>query len=398
MTLDVVSLRAEFPLLARTLAGQRLVHLDCASTAPRSRRVLESIRRYHDEYTANVHRGVHPFAAEASAAYEAVRHVVATHVGASPAEVVFVRGTTEAINLVAAGLMLREGDEVVVTHAEHHSNSLPWRARATLRAVPSNDDGSPRWDRLGAQFGPRTRVCAVHHASNVLGGIAPLREIVALAHAHGVPVLVDGAQGAGHLAVDLEALDCDFYAFSGHKLGAPAGSGVLVARNGWLDRLEPTQWGGGMVATVRDDAIELRDGPHRFEPGTPNVEGVLGLAAALGLLREVGMDAVQAHGRELAAALLDGCRTLPGVRVLGDAASARIPLVSLVLPERGLDAETVARTIADASGILVSAGRHCAHGLHDRCGAAATLRASAWLVNDLDDVARFVAALRPLIA
>lgn len=398
MTLDVVALRREFPLLGRTLAGQRLVHLDSASTAPRSRRVLEAIRRYHDEYTANVHRGVHPLAAEASGAYEAVRHVVAAHVGASPGEVVFVRGTTDAINLVAAGLGLDAEDEVIATLAEHHANALPWRAHATLRVIGSDDDGTPRWHELAAAIGPRTRLIAVHHASNVLGTLAPLPAILELAHAHGVPVLVDGAQGAGHLPVDLTALDCDFYAFSGHKLGAPGGAGVLVARKGWLERLTPSLWGGGMVARVQREALELRDGPHRFEAGTPNVEGVLGLAAALELLREVGMEELAAHGRELAAALLDGCRSLPGVRVLGDLDAPRIPLVSLALPPFGLDAETLARTIADTSGVLVSAGRHCAHELHEHCGADATLRISAWLVNDLDDIARCFDALRPLIA
>lgn len=397
MTLDVAALREEFPLLRQTLAGQRLVYLDSASTAPRSRRVLEAIRRYHHEFTANVHRGVHPLAAEASAAYESTRHAVAAHVGAEPGEVVFVRGTTEAINLVAAGLGLGGDDEVVVTGAEHHANLLPWRAHARVRSLGMTESGAPRWQDLALAIGAHTRLVAVHQASNVLGTLAPLAEIIALAHARGVPVLVDGAQGVGHLPVDLGDLGCDFYAFSGHKLGAPAGVGVLVARAGWLERLVPAMWGGGMVSSVQRDGVELRDGPQRLEPGTPNVEGVLGLGAALELLREVGMAAVAEHGQELAAALLEGCRALPGVRVLGDVSAPRIPLVSLALPARGLDAETLARTLADTSAVLVSAGRHCAHELHDHCAVGATLRASAWMCNDLDDIARFVTALRGLL-
>ena len=211
-------------------------------------------------------------------------------------------------------------------------------------------------------------------------------------------MLVDGAQGAGHLPVDVEAIGCDFYALSAHKLGGPSGVGVLFARTPWLERLEPYHWGGGMVASVGDDELALRSGPHRFEAGTPNLEGVLGFAAALGLLREIGMTAIERHGQTLSRALLEGCATLTGVRVLGDAHEHRIPVVSVVLPEHGLDAETVARTIADTGGVLVSAGRHCAHVLHDHARAAATLRISAWIVNDLDDVARCFEALRPLLS
>lgn len=397
--LDTGAIRAEFPLLRRELAGQPIAFLDHASTAPKPRRVIEAIRAYHERFTANVHRGVHPLAAEASAAYEAARHAAAVHLGALPGEVVFTRGTTEALNLVAASLGLGPEDEVLVTLAEHHSNLLPWRAVAKVVAIGSLPDGTPRWEELPALLSPRTKLIAVHHASNVLGTLAPLDELGRLARERGIPLLVDGAQAAGHVPVDVSAIGCDFYAFSAHKLGGPTGVGVLYAREPWLSRLRPWHWGGGMVAKVALSDEELKEGPHRFEAGTPNVEGVLGLGAALELLREVGMDEVAAHGRRLAAALLDVCARLPGVRVLGadDPNRPRIPLVALAIPPGALDAETLARTLADTSGVLVSAGRHCAHPLHDHAGADATLRASAWIVNDTDDVERFGQALSLLL-
>jgi cysteine desulfurase/selenocysteine lyase len=395
--LDTAAVRAEFPLLGRELAGQPIAYLDAASTAPKPRRVLEAIRRYHEEYTGNVHRGVHPLAAEASAAYEAARHAAAAHLGASAGEIVFTRGTTEAINFVASSLRLGSDDEVVLTHAEHHSNMLPWRACAKPVYLPSRDDGSPEWEALESAITPKTKLVAVHHVSNVLGTIAPVAEIARVARARSVPLLLDGAQAAGHLPVDVGALDCDFYAFSGHKVGGPTGVGVLYARSPWLERLAPYHWGGGMVSVVDESTLELKGAPHRFEAGTPNVEGVLGLAAALELLREVGMESVRAHGEELARTLLEGVRDLPGVRVLGagEPLRPRIPLVALELPEDGLDAQTLARTLADSSGVIVSAGQHCTHPLHRRATASQdTLRASAWMINTRDDVARFVESLR----
>jgi cysteine desulfurase/selenocysteine lyase len=398
MSLDVAALKAEFPLLAREIGGQPIAYLDSASTAPRPRAVLDAVRRYHEHSTANVHRGVHGLAAEASELFEAARHAVAAFLSASASEVVFTSGTTEAVNLVAASLNLAPDDEVIVTSAEHHSNLLPWRQRARVLTLPTEADGTPRFAALAERFSPRTRVVAVHHASNVLGSVAPVAELARSAHAHGAALFVDGAQGAAHLAPDVRALGADFYAFSGHKVGGPSGVGALFVHADWIERLETYRWGGGMVASVGEDACELRGGPQRFEAGTPNVEGVLGLAAALEFVRDLGKEALEAHGRELSEALLEESARLPGVRLLGAPdASRRIPLVALALPPGGLDAETVARTLSDAFGVLVSAGRHCAHPLHDELGTAATLRASAWIHNDLDDVRRFGAALRGLI-
>lgn len=397
--MDLKSLRAEFPLLDRELAGQKIAYLDAASTTPKPRVVFDAIRRYYEQYTANVHRGVHPLAAEASAVFEEARHAAASHLGASPAEVVFTRGTTEGLNLVAGGIGLEPDDEVLITRAEHHSNMLPWRAQAKTVFLPSREDGAPRWEELEKHITKKTRLIAVHHASNVLGTIAPVAQIARVARARGIPFLLDGAQAAGHLPLDARTLDCDFYAFSAHKLGGPTGTGVLYARTPWLEKLAPYHWGGGMVAKVEDDALELKSVPHRFEAGTPNVEGILGMGAALGFLREVGMERVKAHGEELARALLEGCASLPGVRILGASEGhARIPLVALELPEDGLDAETIARTIADTSAVIVSAGQHCTHPLHAFVRTSATLRASAWITTSLDDVERFVSGLRSLVA
>lgn len=399
MSFDVASLKLEFPLLARQLGGQPLTYLDSASTAPRSRAVLAAIERYHSQFTANVHRGVHALAAEASEAFEAARHVVAAHLGATAGEVVFTAGVTDAANLVADALEFTATDEVLATSVEHHSNLLPWRKHARVRTLPPLEDGCPDFDALEAHCTPNTRLIAVHHVSNVLGTLAPIARVTSVARARGILTFVDGAQSAGHLPIDVRALGCDFFAFSGHKVGGPSGSGALYVREALLDRLAPARVGGGMVARVEATSCEWKHGVERFEAGTPNVEGALGLAAALELLARLGPESIAAHSRELARQMHEQCSRLPGVRVLGSNSPAeRIPLVALTLPAGGLDAQTTARTLSDAFGILVSAGRHCAHPLHDALDLGDTLRASAWIHNDSDDVERFVGALRALIA
>ncbi len=399
MSLNAAALKREFPLLSRELAGQPLTYLDCASTAPRPRAVLAAIARYHGEYSANVHRGVHALAAEASEAFEGARHVVAAHVGASAGELIFTAGVTDAANLVADALAFDATSEVVTTHVEHHSNLLPWRRRARVRKLPVRADGCADFDALPQLCTPQTRLIALHQVSNVLGSRAPVERVAEFARSRGILTFVDGAQGAGHLSVDVRALGCDFYAFSGHKVGGPSGSGALYVRGDVLDRLEPARVGGGMVARVGSAACEYKTGVQRFEAGTPNIEGALGLAAALRWLAQIGSSAIEQHSRELARQMLEQCSRVPGVRVLGTQdARERIPLVALALPARGLDAESVARTLSDAFGVLVSAGRHCAHPLHEALGVDATLRASAWICNDSDDIERFTKALRGLVA
>lgn len=399
MSFDVAALKREFPLLARELGGRPLTYLDSASTTPRSRGVLAAIGRYHGEFTANVHRGVHALAAEASEAFEEARHVVAAHLGATAGEVIFTAGVTDAANLVADALALAPTDEIVTTSAEHHSNLLPWRKRAQVRTLPLRDDGCPDFDALDALCTSRTRLIAVHHASNVLGTLAPLARVTSIARARGILTFVDGAQSAGHVPIDVRALGCDLFAFSGHKVGGPSGSGALYVREAVLEQLEPSRVGGGMVARVGAQACEWKRGVERFEAGTPNIEGALGLAAALQLLARLGPEAIASHSRALARQMHEQCSQLPGVRVLGSRVlDERIPLVALALPPSGLDAQTTARTLSDAFGVLVSAGRHCAHPLHDALGLDDTLRASAWIHNDADDIERFVSALRALIA
>lgn len=399
MSLDSKAVRREFALLERELGGLPLTYLDSASTAPRPRAVLAAIGRYHAEFTGNVHRGVHALASEASEAFEAARHVVAAHLGATPGEVVFTAGVTDAANLIADALALGPEHEVVTTQVEHHSNLLPWRKRANVLTLPTRDDGCPDFDALESLCTPRTRLIAVHHVSNVLGTLAPIERITAFARARGILTFVDGAQSAGHVPLDMRRLGCDLFAFSGHKVGGPAGSGALFVREALLDELAPARVGGGMVARVRGGACEWRTGAARFEAGTPNVEGVLGLAAALTWLARLGREDIAAHSALLARQLYEQCASLPGVRVLGSAQlDQRTPLVSLVLPAGGLDAQSVARTLSDAFGVLVSAGQHCTHPLHERLELDATLRASAWVHNDSDDVERFVGALRGLIA
>lgn len=399
MSFDISALKHEFPLLSRQLGGQPLTYLDSASTAPRSRAVLAAIERYHSQFTANVHRGVHALAAEASEAFEAARHVVAAHLGATAGEVIFTAGVTDAANLVAEALAFDATQEVLTTSAEHHSNLLPWRKHAQVRTLNVRDDGCPDFDALEAFCTPQTRLIAVHHASNVLGTLAPIERVTSFARARGILTFVDGAQSAGHLPIDVRALGCDFFAFSGHKVGGPSGTGALYVRDAVLERLELARVGGGMVARVGAQSCEWKHGVERFEPGTPNIEGALGLAAALELLARLGPESIASHSRALARQMHEQCSRLPGVRVLGSSSlEERIPLVALALPAGGLDAQTVARTLSDAFGVLVSAGRHCTHPLHDALGLDYTLRASAWIHNDSDDVERFVAALRALIA
>ncbi len=398
MSVTVAELKREFPLLSRELGGQPITYLDCASTAPRPRAVLAAIARYHGEYCANVHRGVHALSAEASEAFEAARHTIAAHLGASAGEVIFTAGVTDAANLAAQALAFDASSEIVTTQAEHHSNLLPWRRQARLRMLPMREDGCSDFDALADVCTPDTKLIAVHHVSNVLGSLAPIARITEFARSRGILTFVDGAQAAGHLEVDVRALGCDFYAFSGHKVGGPSGTGALYVRSEVLDALAPSRVGGGMVARVGSDACEFKTGVQRFEAGTPNIEGVLGLAAALQLLAQLGPRAIEEHSRALAAQMLEECSRLPGVRVLGARdARERIPLVALALPEQGLDAESVARTLSDGFGVLVSAGRHCAHPLHTTLGVEATLRASAWICNDADDVERLVRALRGLV-
>ena len=399
MGADFQRLRNDFPLLARPVRGQRLAYLDSAATTQKPLEVIEALRRYYLEDNANTHRGVHFLSDRATELYEAARERVRRFVNAARAdEIVFVRGTTEAINLVAATFgraFLRAGDEILLSAMEHHSNIVPWQiaceqAGAQLRVVPIDDDGEFRFDEFERLIGPRTRLVAVTHVSNALGTVTPLRRIVERAHAAGVPVLADGAQAIAHAAVDVQALGCDFYAFSGHKLYAPMGIGVLYGKSEWLAKLPPYQGGGHMIRDVTFARTEYDLPPRKYEAGTPNVEGAVGLAAALDYLERIGLAAIGAHERALLDYATARVAEIGGLRVIGTARE-KGAILSFVVD--GFTAQEVG-TILDQHGVAVRSGHHCALPAMRRFGVEGTARASFALYNDREDVDQLIEALR----
>jgi cysteine desulfurase/selenocysteine lyase len=396
---DFQRLRDDFPLLARPVRGRRLAYLDSAATTQKPLEVIEALRRYYLEDNANTHRGVHFLSDRATDLYEAARERVRRFVNAARAdEIVFVRGTTEGINLVAATFgraFLRAGDEILVSAMEHHSNIVPWQmaceqAGAQLRVVPIDDAGEFDFDAYERLIGPRTRLVAVTHISNALGTVTPVVRIVARAHSAGVPVLLDGAQAIAHAAVDVRALDCDFYAFSGHKLYAPMGIGVLYGKAEWLARLPPYQGGGHMIRDVAFERTTYDAPPRKYEAGTPNVEGAVGLAAALDYVERVGLAAIGTHE----AALLDYATArvagIDGLRIIGTARE-KGAILSFVVD--GFTAQEVG-TILDRHGVAVRSGHHCALPAMRRFGIEGTARASFALYNNREDVDQLIEALR----
>jgi cysteine desulfurase/selenocysteine lyase len=398
VSFDAERARRDFPILQQDVRGRPLAYLDSAATAQKPRQVIEAIARFYQRDNGAVHRAVHLLGERSTEAYEGARATVARHLGAAdPREVVFVRGTTEAINLVAASWGARHvgaGDEILVTEMEHHSNIVPWqllaeRAGARLRVLPVDDRGELRLEELDALLGPRTRLLAVTHVSNVLGTVNPIRELCERAHAAGVPVLVDGAQGVPHLAVDVRALGCDFYAFSGHKAFGPTGIGALWARRELLAAMPPWQGGGGMIASVSFEKTSFAEPPARFEAGTPNTGGAVGLAAALDYLAAAGPHEVEAWERQLVARAEAALREVPGLRLIG-APRQRAGVISFVLD--GVHAHDLG-TVLDREGVAVRAGHHCAQPLLERFGVAATARASFALYNTQGDVDALVRGL-----
>lgn len=388
----------DFPLLQRELDGAPITYLDSASTTPKPRTVIEAVTRYYTEMGANVHRGVHPLGEASTAAYERARYAIAALIGASPSEIVFTRNATEAFNLVAQGLTLQPDDEVVLPASEHHSNYMPWRLVAKPVLVDIDDETVPRYQQLKERIGPRTRLVTVAHVSNVNGVIAPVEEWAEIAHAAGVPIMVDASQSVSHLPIDVKKLGCDFLAFSSHKIFGPSGVGVLFVRRDRFDSLKLFNVGGGMVAYHGEDRFEAREAPFRFEAGTPNIEGAIGLGAAIEYVRSVGMDQIAAHSRALGEMMVRELKSLPEARVLGCSVPSerRVALCTLSLPVPSMSQANIARLLADSHAILVSGGFHCAHVLHHRAHLDGTLRASAHLYNDEGDIERLVSALRDL--
>ena len=397
--LDVERLRRDFPGLEQTVHGKRLVYLDNAATTQKPRAVIEAITNYYTRDCANIHRGVHLLSERATASYEAARSSVRRFLGASSErEIVFVRGATEAINLVAQSLVrarLSAGDEVLITAMEHHSNIVPWQMvceekGAALRVAPVDDRGELILEEFERLLGPRTRFVSVTHVSNALGTVNPVKQMAAMAHARGIPILVDGAQAAPHHALDVRELGCDFYAFSGHKVYGPTGIGVLYGKEALLEQMPPYQGGGDMIRSVTFEKTTYNDLPYKFEAGTPDVAGAIGLGAAVGYLEQTGLDNISAHEGELLCYATGAVASIPGVRIVGSA-RRKAAVLSFVL--EGVHAHDVG-TVLDQEGVAVRAGHHCAQPLMARFGVPATTRASFGMYNTLEEVDVLVRGIR----
>jgi cysteine desulfurase/selenocysteine lyase len=395
---DVERVRADFPLLARTVNGKPLTYLDSAASSQRPWPVLRAVEHYETMLHANVHRGVHSLSQWATDAYEGARETVRRFINArSTREIVFVRGTTEAINLVANSWgrgALGPGDEVLITHLEHHANIVPWQmicaaSGARLRAAPLTAAGELDLDAFARLLTPRTRLVALAHVSNALGTILPVAQIVRLAHAQGVPVLLDGAQAIPHAPVDVRALDCDFYAFSGHKVYGPTGIGVLYGRESLLAAMPPWQGGGDMILSVSIEASSYNELPWKFEAGTPNISGAIGLGAALEYVESLGREAIAAHEHELLNLASARLAALPGLRLIGTAAD-KAAVISFTL--EGVHPHDIG-TVLDSEGIAIRTGHHCAMPVMEYYGLAATARASFGAYNNAHDVERLVQGL-----
>lgn len=395
---DVEKARADFPILSRQIYGKKLVYLDSAASAQKPKAVLEAMTRFAESDYANVHRGVHYLSAAATNAYESARRTVQKFLHAAREdEVIFTKGGTEAINLVSYAFLaprIQPGDEIVLSVMEHHSNIVPWhflreKFGAVLKWVDVTGDGSLAVEALDAAIGPKARLIAVTHMSNVLGTITPLREIVARAHAKGVPVLADGCQGAVHETVDVQALDVDFYALTGHKLYGPTGIGVLYAKRAHLKAMRPFQGGGEMIREVTRDLVTYAEPPAKFEAGTPPIIEAVGLATALDYLMTLDRTAVKAHEQDLLAYARERLRDFNWLKVIGDAPGKG---AILSFETEGMHAHDVA-TILDREGVAVRAGHHCAQVLMERFAVASTSRASFALYNNRAEVDALVDAL-----
>ena len=390
---DVEAIRREFPILARTVHGKPLAYLDNGASAQRPRSVIAAVDEYERMHHANIHRGVHTLSQEATGLYEGARERIARFINArSPREIVFVRGTTEAINLVAqsyARPLLKPGEEVLITHLEHHSNIVPWQmlceqTGAKLVVAPMDARGEVHAEAVEALMTERTRLLAFAHISNALGTVLPVRRLVAAAKARGIATLIDGAQAVPHLTVDVQELGCDFYAFSAHKMFGPTGVGVLYGRETLLERMPPWQGGGDMILTVSFAKSVYNALPHKFEAGTPNISGVVGLGAAVDFLRSLDRDAVHAHEQDLLEHATAALCAIDGLRVIGTAPD-KASLISFVV--EGVHPHDLG-TILDGDGIAVRTGHHCAMPVMDFFEVPATARASFALYNTFDEIDR----------
>jgi len=397
--LDVERIRADFPALHQEVNGKPLVYLDNAATTQKPRPVIDAVRTFYERDCSNVHRGVHLLSQRATVAYEKARTTVKNHLGAADSrEIVFTRSTTEGINLIAASFVrprLESGDEVLISAMEHHSNIVPWQILceergAKLVVIPIDDDGDIILTEYERLLSERTRIVGLVHVSNALGTVNPIREMIATAHAKGVPVLVDGAQAVPHLAVDVGDLDCDFYVFSAHKVYGPTGIGAVFGKREHLLEMVPYQGGGDMILSVTFEGTTFNEPPHRFEAGTPNIEGAIGLATALDYVDDLGLDLIAAREGALLAEATEAVLAVPGVRLIGTARS-KASVLSFVMD--GVHPHDIG-TILDSEGIAVRAGHHCAQPVMARYGVSATVRASFALYNTAEEIDALVAGLQ----
>ncbi len=401
-TLDVEHIRRDFPALQQSIDGKPLVYLDSAATTQKPDAVIKAVERFYRRDNANIHRGVHRLSVRATDAYESARRKVAKFVGASrPEEIIFVRGATEAINLVAQTFgrtHLGAGDEVLISHMEHHANIVPWQilceqTGAQLRVAPINDRGEIIIDEYERLLGPRTKLVSIAHVSNALGTINPVQGMIASAHTRGIPVLVDGAQSVPHMRVDVQALNADFYVFSGHKVFGPTGIGALYGRYELLDQLPPYQGGGDMIMSVTFEKTTYAKAPQRFEAGTPHIAGAIGLGAALDYLETVGLERITAYESELLAYATAALSGIPEIRLIGTARD-KAGVLSFTLD--GVHPHDVG-TILDQQGIAIRAGHHCAQPVMQRFGVPATVRASLAFYNTKDEVDILVRGIHKVI-
>ena len=399
MSYDINKIREDFPILGREVYGKPLVYLDNGATTQKPRSVVEAMTHEYYNVNANVHRGVHFLSQQATELHEQARETVRRFLNArSTAEIVFTRGTTESINLVATTFgdaILKEGDEVIVSEMEHHSNIVSWqlvqaRKGIRLRVIPITDEGELCLDEYEKLFNERTRLVSITHVSNVLGTVNPVKEMIRTAHDHGVPVLVDGAQSTPHFAVDVQDLDCDFFAFSGHKIYGPTGIGVLYGKEEWLDRLPPYMGGGEMIQNVSFERTTFNELPYKFEAGTPDYVATTGLAHALDYVTALGMDNIYAHEQALTDYAMEQMATIEGMRFIGTPKHKDAVISFLVGDIHHLDLGT----LLDRLGIAVRTGHHCAEPLMRRMGIEGTVRASFGLYNTFEEVDALVAGIR----
>lgn len=402
---DIDKVRADFPILSREVHGKPLVYLDNAATTQKPLCVLDAMREEYLNANANVHRGVHYLSQRATELHEQAREKIRTFLHArSTAEIVFTRGTTEGLNLIASSFceaMMKEGDEVIVSAVEHHSNIVPWQLQESrrgikIRVIPMNDEGVLDMAAFEALFNEKTRLVSVSHVSNVLGTVNPVRQMAAIAHAHGVPIVVDGAQSAPHFTVDVQDIDCDFFVLSGHKMYGPTGIGVLYGREEWLERLPPYQGGGEMIEHVSWTKTTFEHPPLKFEAGTPDYIASHGLATAIDYMEQLGMENIQAHEQELTDYAISQLADIPDMHLYGtgQASAVLCPHDAVVSFNVGNIHHMDVGTLLDQLGIAVRTGHHCAQPLMDRLGILGTVRASFALYNTRADVDTLVAGIR----